>query len=156
MADRWNQHTRGGVLPVLALLLGATAAGCAGTPDEAGVAIPDDVRGYQGVVLQTEGLEKPATAREGGGTAAFLMNIIWFPWRLSYGILLFAVAGDAGPIPLTGFRWLSSETSPWLLGPGEYFVAEDAYAAGEWPARANPLIGIRGSDPDLLPSRADP
>ncbi|MCZ6689721.1 MAG: hypothetical protein O7H41_08970 [Planctomycetota bacterium] len=152
--SRWR-----GVSPSL-LLIAGLIAGCAGGPSRF-ADVGDDQRGYRGVLLQAEGLDAPApvegppmTLSVGVGTA--VRNAVWIPWRLAFGLMGFVLAGDCGPIPFTGFRWLSGQTSPWVLGPGEYALMEDAYGPGEIPPRPQPWIGKRGSDPELLPSRSDP
>lgn len=147
----------GAVVPLI--LMAGLLAGCAGSPHRA--VGREEATGYRGVVLQAQEIEKPAAAEagangRGGALATGVRNAFWVPWRAFFGVIGFALAGDLGPIPFTGLRWFSSETSPWLLGPGETFLAEDVYGPGEWPGRSRPLIGRRGPDPILLPSRADP
>ena len=141
-------------------LMGALIAGCAASPGRP-VRLDEEARGYRGVVLQRIGnaalpprVRPEVSTLEGVDTG--LLNLLWIPWRATFGAIGFVLAGDIGPIPCTGFRWFSSETSPWILRAGEYALWEDVYASGEWPSKARPWIGRRGPDPILLPSRADP
>ena len=146
-----------------ALVGAATAAlllaGCAGSPRRASPLPGFERRGYDGVVLQEgavspEGVVPPGKIIRREGVSP--LSVLWFPVRLTYGLIGFALAGDAGPIPFTGFRFLSGATSPWFLASGEFFVGEDAYDPDEWPDRGRRVLGNRGPDPELLPGYTDP
>ena len=155
---RSSRRGRAPLAAVAAALLLATVA-CAGTPGSPSPQPSYEHRGFDGMLLQPgavspEGVTPPGEGLQRAGVSPLF--VFWFPVRLTYGVLGFVLAGDAGPIPFTGFRFLSGKTSPWGLASGEFFLGEDAYDLDEWPDRERPLMGVRGHDPELLPGYTVP